>query len=179
MTKSLHPSSYIVLGLVARLGDATSYDLKNCADGSIGYFWNFSRASLYKEPARLVGLGLLDESQEEAGRRRRLYSITSAGRTALADWLAASSDHPTEIRDLGLLKLYFAQSGSQAALDSLVQDQIDAHGKRLETYRALAAELSRNPDCGFDLAALAMGLKYEEMSVTYWRNLAADQLKVD
>ena len=179
MSNSLHPSSFIVLGIVERLGDATSYDLKNWADGSIGYFWNFSRASLYKEPARLVQLGLLSERQEETGRRRRLYAITDKGRTALSDWLATPSEQATEIRDLGLLKLYFAQSGTQAALDSLIQDQLMAHRQRLETYRTLEHDLAANPDYRFYAAALAMGLKYEEMSVAYWQDLAKAQLKVE
>lgn len=179
MSKTLHPSSFIILGLVERLGDATSYDLKNWADGSVGYFWNFSRASLYKEPARLVGLGLLVERQETAGRRRRLYSITAEGRAALADWLATPSEQATEIRDLGLLKLYFAQSGTQAALDALIQDQLIAHRQRLGTYKQLEQDLSSNPDYRFYAAALAMGLKYEEMSVAYWQDLSNAQLKVE
>ncbi|NQY15100.1 MAG: PadR family transcriptional regulator [Henriciella sp.] len=179
MSHALHPSSFIILGIVERLGDATSYDLKNWADGSIGYFWNFSRASLYKEPARLVQLGLLSERQEETGRRRRLYAMTDKGRTALSDWLATPSEQATEIRDLGLLKLYFAQSGTQAALDSLIQDQLLAHRHRLETYRTLEQDLAANPDYRFYAAALAMGLKYEEMSVAYWQDLAKAQLKVE
>ena len=179
MSETMHPSSFIVLGLVDRLGDATSYDLKNWADGSIGYFWTFSRASLYKEPARLVALGLLSDRQEETGRRRRLYAITAAGKAALANWLAHSHDQPTEIRDLGLLKLYFAQSGDQTALDTLIQDQITAHETRLATYRELEQELSANPDYRFYAAALAMGLKYEEMSVAYWQGLTKAGLKVD
>jgi len=179
MSHALHPSSFIILGIVERLGDATSYDLKNWADGSIGYFWNFSRASLYKEPARLVQLGLLSERQEETGRRRRLYAMTDKGRTALSDWLATPSEQATEIRDLGLLKLYFAQSGTQAALDSLIQDQLLAHRQRLETYRTLEQDLAANPDYRFYAAALAMGLKYEEMSVAYWQDLAKAQLKVE
>lgn len=179
MSDTLHPSSFIVLGLVDRFGEATSYDLKNWADGSVGYFWNFSRASLYKEPARLVALGLLSERQEKTGRRRRLYAITASGKAALADWLATSNEQTTEIRDLGLLKLYFAQSGDQAALETLIQDQISAHTQRLATYRQLEQDLLANPDYRFYAAALAMGLKYEEMSVTYWQTLAEAQLKVD
>ncbi|MEL7031182.1 MAG: PadR family transcriptional regulator [Pseudomonadota bacterium] len=179
MSDTLHPSSFIVLGLVDRFGEATSYDLKNWADGSVGYFWNFSRASLYKEPARLVALGLLSERQEKTGRRRRLYAITASGKAALADWLARSNEQATEIRDLGLLKLYFAQSGDQAALETLIQDQISAHTQRLATYRQLEQDLLANPDYRFYAAALAMGLKYEEMSVTYWQTLAEAQLKVD
>lgn len=179
MSDTLHPSSFIVLGLVDRFGEATSYDLKNWADGSVGYFWNFSRASLYREPARLVALGLLSERQEETGRRRRLYAITASGQAALADWLATSNEQATEIRDLGLLKLYFVQSGDQSALETLIQDQISAHAQRLATYRQLEQDLSANQDYRFYAAALAMGLKYEEMSVTYWQTLAEAQLKVD
>ena len=61
---SLSPSSFIVLGLIAQHGPSTSYDLKRCADESVGYFWHFPRSQLYAEPQRLVGLGLLREEQE-------------------------------------------------------------------------------------------------------------------
>ncbi len=175
----LHPSSYIVLGLVERLGEATPYDMKAWADDSIGYFWTFSRASLYKEPARLKTLGLLDEHQENTGRRRRLYSITASGKTALAEWLNTQEPATAEIRDLGLLKLYFAQSGTQAAFETLVQDQVKAHAQRLKTYKSLKFELASNEDWRFYAAALEMGLKYEEMSVSFWKDIAAKKLDVD
>ena len=55
----LTPTSYLVLGLIALLGRATSYDLKAMVGRSIGYFWTFPHSQLYAEPDRLVGMGLL------------------------------------------------------------------------------------------------------------------------
>src|SRR6266576_3079514 len=85
---NLTPISYVVLGLVAFLGRATSYDMKRLANMSVGYFWTFPHSQLYAEPDRLVKLGLLHEDREEGGRRRRVYSVTDAGREELGDWLA-------------------------------------------------------------------------------------------
>src|SRR4051794_24186616 len=104
----LGPSAYLVLGFIAELGPSTPYDLKRAVAKSIAHFWSFPHSQLYVEPERLAKLGLLSEEQEDHGRRRRLFSITDAGRAALKEWLEAPSVVQTETRDLGLLKLYFA-----------------------------------------------------------------------
>src|SRR5438067_12610763 len=84
----LTPTSYEVLGLVAFLGRATSYDMKRLAAMSVGYFWTFPHSQLYAEPERLVEMGLLEETREEGGRRRRVFSVTEDGTGELEDWLA-------------------------------------------------------------------------------------------
>ncbi|HEY8641773.1 MAG TPA: PadR family transcriptional regulator [Candidatus Dormibacteraeota bacterium] len=66
-------------------------DLKRWVGESIGYFWSFPRAQLYVEPARLAEKGLVDETRELTGRRRRVYRITEAGRQALREWLREGS----------------------------------------------------------------------------------------
>ena len=73
-TRSLSPTSYVVLGMIAMRGATTSYDLKRAISHSIGYFWPFPHAQLYAEPRRLVEFGLLSASTEENGRRRRTYT---------------------------------------------------------------------------------------------------------
>ena len=73
---ALTPTSYLVLGLLAREGPSTPYDLKRHVARTIGHFWSFPHALIYKEPARLVELGLLTEEREQEGRRRRLFTIT-------------------------------------------------------------------------------------------------------
>src|SRR5271165_5499793 len=104
-TEQLGPVSYLVLGLVAG-GATTSYELKAKVAKSVGYMWSFPHSALYAEPARLVGLGLLEEQREEGGRRRRLYTITEAGREALVAWLRLPTFEQPQLRDLGLLKLF-------------------------------------------------------------------------
>src|SRR3990170_4966460 len=83
----LTSTSHLVLGLIEREGPSTPYDLKRHVAATIGHFWSFPHALLYKEPARLVELGLLTEEREADGRRRRLFTITGRGRAAIQAWL--------------------------------------------------------------------------------------------
>ena len=69
-TVRLTPTSYVVLGLLERLGPATPYDLKCAAQLGVSNFWSLPHAQLYVEPARLATAGLLNERQEQGGRRR-------------------------------------------------------------------------------------------------------------
>ena len=68
---ALTSTSYLVLGLIEREGASTPYELKRHVAATIGHFWTFPHALLYKEPPRLVELGLLTEERETAGRRRQ------------------------------------------------------------------------------------------------------------
>src|SRR5436309_1956962 len=123
----LTPTSYVVLGLVALLGEATSYDMKRLVGMSIGYFWTFPHSQLYAEPDRLVKMGLLEEEREEGGRRRRLYSITEAGFEELKDWLADPETPPIEMRDTATLKLFFGSFSSPENVRKLAETQLQTY----------------------------------------------------
>lgn len=167
---SLGPSSFIVLGLLAQRGPATSYELKRWVDDSVGYFWSFPRSQLYAEPQRLAGLGLLTETQEEGGRRRRTYAVAPAGRAALTGWLGTPAGEP-ELRDPGLLKLFFISEGPPGNQRALAAEQIALHRARLNEYERLEAGWCDSP--GEDLARqpLGMGLLYERASLAFWSAL--------
>jgi DNA-binding PadR family transcriptional regulator len=172
MTKapSLTPTSYLVLGLVARQGACTSYDMKVMVSRSIGYFWTFPHSQLYAEPARLAELGLLSEEQEATGRKRRTYQLTDAGRGALREWLAEPTDEPTEIRDLAVLKLFFGRMAEPGQLRELAQHAVAAHRRRLAEYEAIA----EFPDIEkHERATLEMGLNFERLAISYWEKVAA------
>ena len=166
---SLTPTSYLVLGLVARHGECTSYEMKRTVSGSIGYFWTFPHSQLYAEPARLTELGLLTEEQETTGRKRRTYRLTEAGRDALRAWLAEPTDEPTEIRDLAVLKLFFGSQTEPERLRELAERAAAAHRKRLAEYEAIAAI------AGIDVherSTLEMGLRFERNAISYWEEVA-------
>lgn len=164
-------TSYVVLGLVHHRGPATAYDLKAFADGSIGYFWDFPRSQIYAESTRLVELGLLDEDQETGGRRRRMLSLTDSGASALRDWVATPSDAVAEIRDRGLLQLFFASAVDADDVVTLAEHQLRAHERRLEDYERIAATFDNDVDAARDdptRVVLEAGLRYEHMSVEFW-----------
>jgi DNA-binding PadR family transcriptional regulator len=167
------PVSYLVLGLVA-CGASTSYELKQKVAGSVGYMWSFPHSALYAEPARLVGLGLLDERREDHGRHRRIYTITAAGREALETWLGEPTSEPPQLRDLGLLKLFFANLVGEEDVRALALAQETAHRARLAAYEAIESTRAEPPEDPFPFATLRMGMMVERAFVEFWSSIAAE-----
>lgn len=163
----LSPSAYVVLGLLAQQGSMTPYALDRVIRHSIGHFWVFPRSQLYAEAARLVRRGLAVEEREDEGRRRRSLTITPTGRAEFATWLAAASPDPTEIRDDGLLRLFFHTD--ETALRALAAEQVQVHRRKLAEFEAIA-ELMRD-EVTPRFAALALGLRYERMVISFWQEL--------
>ena len=177
----LTSTSYLVLGLIEREGPSTPYELKRHVAATIGHFWSFPHALLYKEPPRLVDLGLLTEEREASGRRRRLFTITDAGRDALRGWLEKPAQEPTELRDAGLLQLFFADLAPDDHRRALARAQLAVHRAALARY-----EDDRQADGhvnGGDArpstvehwrgVTLPMGLLYERAAVEFWEGVAA------
>lgn len=102
----LSGTSYAVLGLVAAWGPCTPYDLKQAIETTVENFWPVPHTTFYVEPARLAEAGLLTVAQEEGGRRRKLYTVTAAGRRALETWVAEPSAAAPQIRDELILKVF-------------------------------------------------------------------------
>ena len=55
----------LVLGLLAREGPSTPYDLERHVAATLGNFWSFPHTLLYSEPPRLVALGMVPLRQSE------------------------------------------------------------------------------------------------------------------
>jgi PadR family transcriptional regulator AphA len=176
----LTPTSYLVLGLLAREGASTPYDLKRHVAATIGHFWSFPHALLYKEPARLVELGLVTEEREEHGRRRRLFSVTDAGRGALRAWLDRPAREPTQLRDLGLLQLFFADLEPMTARLGIAQEQLALHRDQLDAYHAAQRSAADGDGAAgsrsvehWRAVTLRLGVLYERAAVEFWADVAA------
>ncbi|GAA4858305.1 PadR family transcriptional regulator [Pseudonocardia benzenivorans] len=173
----LSPSSYVVLGMIALRGPSTPYDLKRGVSHSVGYFWNFPHAQLYLEPDRLARLGLLDVEIENAGRRRKTYSLTEAGRDALRRWLASPTEEHFEMRDIAELKLFFNEAGEPENVTALARDQIRQHRDRIATYESMVERFGGNPDARPRMITLELGLEMEYAALRFWT--ALDRGEVD
>ena len=172
MSINLTTTSHLVLGLVARLGPCTPYDLKRAVCHGIEYFWAFPHSQLYAEPERLKRAGFLEETREREGRRRRLFTITEAGREALSVWLKEPPTEPTEIRDLGLLKLYFGELGDGKEVAALAESQRQLHERRLAEYEAICETRRDEATPGYRLAIVEMGVLFERAAVAFWSAVA-------
>jgi PadR family transcriptional regulator AphA len=164
-TPRMTETSYIVLGLLERAEPATPYDLKQLAQRSVFNFWSVPHTQIYTECERLAEAGLLSERREGTGRRRRIYTLTAAGREALDAWRAEPTSRLYEARDLGTLKLFFG--GDPADLASA---QIEAHRQKLDELERTGAEFPEMPR-GMRLA-LELGIGHEREFIRFWSLLA-------
>jgi DNA-binding PadR family transcriptional regulator len=163
----LTQTSYVVLGLVERAGEATPYDLKQIVSATIGGFFSIPHSQLYAEPERLARAGYLQERREQSGRRRKHYSLTDEGREALNEWLRTPTEELYELRDPGLLKLAFG--GDPKAL---ARAQLAAHEVRLGELRAIARMLEEAGAPEEQRLVAEAGIGHSREYVRFWRKLA-------
>ena len=162
----LTTSSYLVLGIIDQLGEASPYDVKVEAARTVAPFWAVPHAQVYAQCDRLLAAGLLSEVRQEGGRNRRVMRLTEAGAEALAGWLADSDFVPVEARERGILKLWF---GARPEVHAPVQ--VEEHERTLAEYEGLAESVGELITRG-QREALEFGIRYERMMVDFWRWVA-------
>jgi DNA-binding PadR family transcriptional regulator len=156
----------VVLGLIEQLQPATPYDLKQAVAMGVSEFWSLPHTQLYSESKRLAEEGYLSERREDAGRRRRLYRLNRKGQEALDRWRSEPTPDTYEIRDAGLLKLFF---GADAA--KLANPQLEGHKGKLREYeeQLRICEEEGAPE-GMRLAVEA-GIGHEREYIRFWAKL--------
>ena len=116
---SLSPTARVILGML-KLGVRTGYDIKKAIDTSTRFFWGASFGQIYPELHRLRDSGLVRGKDEPRGRVKRTeYELTAQGEQALRDWLTDTESFIFELRDEGLLRLFFG--------DVLTRDEVLAN----------------------------------------------------
>jgi DNA-binding PadR family transcriptional regulator len=127
-------TSHAILGLLA-LRSWTTYELAKQVQRSLGWFWPRAERKLYDEPKRLVAAGLATSAQQMTGARRRtVYTVTARGRRALRRWLD-EPPAPPSLEFEGLVKVFFADSGTLEQLRSTltsIAETADARVVELE-----------------------------------------------
>jgi PadR family transcriptional regulator, regulatory protein AphA len=122
---ALTTTSYAVLSLLA-LQPWTTYQLARQMERSLGWIWPRAVSRLYEEPKKLVAAGLATSQPGATGRRpSTVYTITAAGRDALAAWLAEPGTGPV-LECEALVKIAYADQGTRegllANLAGLIED---------------------------------------------------------
>ena len=148
----LRTPSYIVLGML-RLGARSGYAIKKATDISTRVFLPISLAQIYPELARLAEAGLVTRRDDSQGRRSRsAYTATEDGEEALLAWLRSPRFAPTQFRDEGILRLFFADALPHAEQIELVARMAararEAEGWMRDAVLPAAETLSREE--GFD-----------------------------
>lgn len=166
--RALTTTSYGVLSVLA-IRDHSTYELTKQMRLSLHYIWPRAESNVYAEPKRLVAAGLAAAREERrGGRRRTIYSITEAGRAALAAWLASPSSRQ-RYESEALLKIFFAENGTLEDMLAAIRALRDEATALIDHWQQIAdryeAGEGQNPD-RFALSALVARLLGEQQQAT-------------
>ena len=132
-------ATYGLLGMLA-VRSWTGYELTSQVRRSLRFIWPTSEGHLYREQKRLVSLGWAVVEQEKTGQRtRNRYTITPAGREALARWLATPPDEP-HLQIEGVLRAFYANLGGPDDLHQSMTTTAEQARSMLATLRGFVRE---------------------------------------
>ena len=160
----LTPTARVILGMIS-LGNRTGYDIKRVVDHSTRHFWAASYGQIYPELSRLEEAGLVSGRPEPSGgRARTVYELTDKGRDALRGWLASEEEPTYELRDEGMLKLFFSDSLPERRIENL-RAMRRRHERKLAELSAIA-EKAEEMHAGPRLT-LELGLAYAHLLIDW------------
>jgi DNA-binding PadR family transcriptional regulator len=154
----LRPPDYVALGMV-RLGAQSGYAIKKTVRDSIRFFWTISEAQIYPSLGRLERAALVrGRSAPQGRRRRRIFDITPQGEAALRSWLTGAEAMPFELRDIGLVKLFFADALDRPDALELLRAIIERSRERVAALNQIDPEAGRYRAAGIRHPALTLSL---------------------
>ena len=176
----LSATGRVLLGMIDK-GLRTGYDIKQLVDKSTRHFWAASYGQIYPELRRLEADGLLVGRPEPSGARARTeYDLTDAGGEALVAWLASNEQLTYELRDEGMLKLFFSDSAPEhrtqivRTMRALYQRKLD----QLTALEALAPAMPTGPSLTLEIG-LGITRWLIEWCETTERSLAQQTIEVE
>lgn len=168
----LTPTGRVVLGMLA-LGVNTGYDIKQMVDKATRHFWAVSYGQLYPELRRLEQQGLIRGRPEPTGgRSRKVYELTDDGARALRNWLGTHEEPLYEVRDEGLLKLFFSEPHPEERIEIVRAIRARMEGK-LAQLEALGTPTKTGPGMTLSLG-LAITKAYIDWCEHAEQRLASD-----
>ncbi|MDZ7729643.1 MAG: PadR family transcriptional regulator [Dehalococcoidia bacterium] len=169
--KTLPPTAYAILGMLAFDDGLTAYEVKRRADRSLAFFyWSPAMSAVYTELERLASLGYAqyEAVAETELRAKRVYSITEAGQEALRSWVAEGEWEPNQLKHFTALRIF---NGHVTGPEPLIE-QAERHAEwARERYETLldvqqgAEERLRNgdPSRQYPLLVIEWGLDYYDL----------------
>lgn len=124
-------------------GPLTGYDAVKHFRSSVGHLWHAPDSQIYPELRRMQAEGLLEATEVPWGTKsatKTQYSLTEAGREALARWQATPLAYSPERDHAHLIAAYFEWGTPDTARQRLLE-HIDAFTAARDTAEAQARDI--------------------------------------
>jgi PadR family transcriptional regulator AphA len=164
------PAEYAILGLL-QTQSMHGYEMfHQFKHGILGEIVHLEMSQMYAFFKKLERLGYIEAELESQGTRppRKVFHLTTAGRTTFFQWLSEPVVRPREIRILFLIKLYFIQQFRPRETTSLVQQQIVACQNFLNHLETRRPPNTETGDEAFFEHVVLRGRIYQTRSLLDW-----------
>jgi PadR family transcriptional regulator AphA len=177
----LSATAKVILGMLAAR-PRSGYEIKQLVDHSARFFWAASYGQIYPELKRLENAGLITGADASQGARQRtVYKLTASGKRAARDWIAGPPQ-VFELRDEGLLEIFFAGSIEPARTAEIARERARHSVEIASVLRGLeemveASERDGGPEYQPDpgsLTVLRYGIEMNEWAAAWFERAARD-----
>jgi DNA-binding PadR family transcriptional regulator len=169
----LSKSAYVVLGMIAT-GRRSGYQMSRTAKHATRFFWATSDGQIYPQLKKLADAGLITgEREADGGRERIVYSLTDEGRAALHEWLTTPARPVVELRDEGLLRLFFADELSVGELRAQLALMRLRHERGLEQLEEIE-RTEKEPRRACAMLTLRYGVDLQRWAIAWYDDLLAE-----
>jgi len=175
----LTTTEHALLGMLARYGEHSGYELLKLAESGVGYLWSPARSHVYDVLPRLERSGharrrlVLQTGKPD----KHLWRITPRGRLALMEWVNTIDEGSLANRGVLLLKLFFGEHGDPERLVAHVESFRRQALVRLEALRAVEREPPADPNEDLPRLTLRQGLIGTEAQLR-WAEEALVELRL-
>ena len=180
---NLSATAKVILGMLAAR-PRSGYEIKQLVDKSARFFWAASYGQIYPELKKLEDAGLIAGTDAPQGARQRtVFKLTANGRRAAKEWIE-SEPQTFELRDEGMLKLFFAHSIEPKRAAEIARERAAMAREKAAELRAIWDAVDRTghpdgpdaePDIG-SMLVLRYGIESSEWTAQ-WFERAADDLE--
>jgi DNA-binding PadR family transcriptional regulator len=127
-----------LIGLLAREGPMTGYELTKAFDRSVNFVWHAVQGQIYPELARLAAHGLIRQTST-GPRGAKRFEATEEGIAELRRWIT-EVEPARGIRNETLLRVFFAYLLDPTDAEAFLRRQADEYRRQLAILERIAAE---------------------------------------
>lgn len=170
---------YVILGLL-RDEAMTGYEIKNCINLRMSFFWQESYGQIYPELNFMLQEGLLEsrEDNESDNRGKIRYSITKNGRQEFDKWMSQKYEKDT-VRSEALLKFFLAGDNNKSDVISHLETFYNQNREILEQYEKFYESLKgyeNKHNHKYILHMLELGIQQQKLYCD-WSNRYIEELQ--
>jgi DNA-binding PadR family transcriptional regulator len=162
----------LLVSLSERAG--SGLELTRRFDKSIGFFWSATHQQIYKVLGRMEADGWVTSTvvAQQGRPDKKVYAVSDAGHSALADWLAQPTPNAPMRSELAVKMRAASLAADREAVLTVVRDNLAEHATRLAFYEQLCQQDYPEPTAltGADLdqyLVLRGGIRLEQGMVDW------------